>query len=104
MRDRLIRTAADMMAVLKSRVAVLGWTHIEVEFNAGLADGHWSKLCNGDRTPNLQTLARLYQALDLAFVPIVVETARSCSDGETQVEDVVVNGDGDGKTTHQRTP
>lgn len=91
MTERLVRTAADMMALFKSRVAVLGWTHIEVEFRAGLAAGHWSKLCNGDRTPSLQTFEKLCRALDLGFMSTVVETARSCSDVALQITDDSVN-------------
>jgi len=80
MTERLIRTAADMIALFGERAKQLGLTHLEVDARAGLSDGHFSKLLCGLRTPSLQTIERLCGALDLAFVPIVSADGRSSVD------------------------
>jgi transcriptional regulator with XRE-family HTH domain len=68
----LIRTAADWIAVFRSRIKELGLTHLEVDARAGLSEGHTGKVLCGTRMPSLLTIERLCRALDLA---VAIESA-----------------------------
>jgi hypothetical protein len=71
MSDVLIRTSADWVPALRSRIAELRLTHLEVDHLAGLADGHTSKILCGMKKPSGETLMRLFASLGLALMPVV---------------------------------
>jgi hypothetical protein len=76
MNDRLVRTAADMVALFVARAAELGFSHREVDEIAGLGDGYFSKVACGDRKPGALTIERICGALGLAFVPFAIGAAQ----------------------------
>jgi hypothetical protein len=78
MSERLIRSAADMVALFGARAKELGLSHREIDELAGLGDGHFSKLMCGDRKPGGRTIERICSALDLAFAPIILSAAQLC--------------------------
>jgi hypothetical protein len=78
MSNRLIRSSADMVALFAARAKDLGLSHREIDEIAGLGDGHFSKIMCGDRKPGALTIERIWGALQLAFVPIVIGAAQSC--------------------------
>jgi transcriptional regulator with XRE-family HTH domain len=73
----LIRTAADCVPVLRSRISALGLTHLDVDHRAGLSDGHTSKILCGMKQPSTETLTRLCAALGLALMPVVIDDKNS---------------------------
>lgn len=69
----VIRTTADVMTVLKQRIADLGLTRLDVDHRAGLAEGHTSRILCGRKKPQVETMLRLYAALELGLLPVVVD-------------------------------
>jgi hypothetical protein len=71
MTDGLIRTSADWRAVFRARITTLGLSHLDVDQIAGLPDGYCNKILNSKKNPTTVTIARICDALALAFVPVV---------------------------------
>jgi predicted transcriptional regulator len=69
-----------LVALFGERVKQLGLTHWEVDERAGLSQGHFSKIMCGLRKPALQTIERLCDASNIAFV---VVDGRSSIEGES---------------------
>jgi transcriptional regulator with XRE-family HTH domain len=55
----------DWAAAFRARATELGWSHREVDSRAGLADGYFSKILAGMKTPNVATIAQICAALRL---------------------------------------
>jgi transcriptional regulator with XRE-family HTH domain len=89
--------------MLRSRIAALGWTHLDVDHRAGLSDGHTSKILCGMKKPSGETLTRLCAALGLALKPVVLgEENHALTDDRALMKSppsstlTMTQGDGDG--------
>jgi len=89
MTERLIRSAADWIAVWRARMAELGLTCLEADARAGLSEGHTSKILCGLRKPSGETRDRLCTALGLlqsVSVDIAAGRNKIASDGRSSFE------------------
>ncbi len=77
MTERFTGTPAELIALWRARIAVLGWTYGEVDFRAQedarahgerWGDGYCAKLLCGDREPTATTSARMYRILGLRLL------------------------------------
>jgi hypothetical protein len=76
------RAFDDVLPVLKARIAELRLTHLEIDHRARLSGGHTSKILCGMRKPSGETLTRLYDALGLALMPVVVDEEKPAATDE----------------------
>jgi hypothetical protein len=71
MTECLIRTSADMVAIIRARIEELGLSHFEVDQISGSPLGYTNKILNSKKRPGAKAIERLWRALALAFMPVV---------------------------------
>jgi transcriptional regulator with XRE-family HTH domain len=69
--ERLIRISGDCARALRAEIEARGLTQLDVDHQAGLGQGHTSKILNGKKNPTVETLVSILDVLDLdlAFAP-----------------------------------
>jgi transcriptional regulator with XRE-family HTH domain len=65
MSDRLIRISGDCARALRAAIKARGLTQLDVDHQAGLGQGHTSKILNGKKNPTVETLVSILDVLDL---------------------------------------
>jgi transcriptional regulator with XRE-family HTH domain len=73
MTEGRIITEADWIAAVEAHRKRKGWTHARVEDEAGLGEFYYGKLVRGEKTPTLETMAKIQRAmqLELLLVPVL---------------------------------
>jgi predicted transcriptional regulator len=72
---RSIVAVSDWIVIWRARADELGLTHLDVDHEAGLPDGYFSKILAGMRKPKPNTIARINRALKLKLTQLVeIET------------------------------